>query len=213
MVVPVPIIAAGVTAAGSLLSAWLASRNNKEGKVKQTSTLSKEQKQINKLIKQGLEKGTGPYGELFGEFKPEDFEKGVAKPQLKKFQEETLPMLQEKYIANNQVLGTGFQRAKTRAATDFQSKLAEQMYGAKQAQNANRIAGLNALTGRQTVENLYQPGQPSGWNEVTKNIGDNSDTYTKVIEEAIKSSQEKNKGQAAGTQPVQAETSAVAGGV
>lgn len=130
----------------------------KKGKAKQLSTIDPMQKQLIDLVNEGLSSGEGPFGELFGEFDQEGFEAGVTKPALKQFQEEILPQLNEKFIAGNQVGGSGMRRGQLKAAGDLQDKLAQMMYQAKQQHQQQRIGGINTLLGRQTVENIYKPG-------------------------------------------------------
>lgn len=130
----------------------------KSGKVKQKSTLDKGQQELWDLISEGLKTGEGPLKDILGQFNQEEFEKGVSQPAIKNFQENILPMLQEKFIGNNQALSSAFGKAKLKAGTDLQSKLAELMYQAQQQQKQNRIGGLNTAIGKQTVENVYKPG-------------------------------------------------------
>lgn len=131
----------------------------KSGKMKQLSNLTPEQQQLMSLLTEGLSTGEGPLSDLFGSFNKASFDEGVVKPQLKQFQEEILPILQEKFIAGNQVGGSGMQRAQMRAATDLQSKLAALTYAAQQNQQQNRLAGLQAGLGTRAMENVYQPGK------------------------------------------------------
>lgn len=130
----------------------------KKGKTKQLSAQNADQEALMKLIKEGLESGEGPLSDLFGEFDPAAFEAGVSKPALQQFQDEILPQLQEKFIAGNQALGSGFQRAGAKAATDLQSRLAQLMYEARNQQKQNRMQGLNTALGTKTTETIYKPG-------------------------------------------------------
>lgn len=130
----------------------------KKGKMKQLSNLTPEQKELMALITQGLSQGEGPLKDLFGQFDRASFEEGVAQPELKRFREETLPTIMEKFIAGNQVGGSGMQRAALRAGTDLQSKLAELSYKAQQQQQQNRLQGLQTGLGTRALENIYRPG-------------------------------------------------------
>lgn len=206
----VPVIGTGLGAIGGGiiggLTGLFGGSKAKKPKVKQASLQTKEQQELARLINQGLLEGKGPFADLFGKFNEAEFNKGVAAPQLRKFREETLPTLQEKYIANNQVLGTGMQRAKARAATDFQERLAGLQYQAQEKQNANRLAGISAQMGGGKVENIVQQGTPSSSDAFIKSTGENADKYLKILTDAYKESQKKPE-----VTPV--ETSAVAGGV
>src|ERR1700761_6084707 len=110
----------------------------KKDKVKQAKTTNPMQDQLLALISEGLSKGEGALADIFGGFDEAAFNEGVTQPALKNFKENILPQLQEKFIANNQVLGTGFQNAQAKAGADLQSKLAQLMYNAQQDQKQNR---------------------------------------------------------------------------
>lgn len=130
----------------------------KKGKIKKKSTLTPDQENLMSLINEGLTSGEGPFGDIFGEFNEDKFNEGVANPALKKFQEETLPLIQEKFIAGNQALGSGMRRGQLKASKDFQGDLAQLMYQAQQDQQKNRMGGIQALLGTKAFENVYQPG-------------------------------------------------------
>lgn len=130
----------------------------KKDKVKQVSTLTPDQQQLMSLISEGLTSGEGPLKDLFGGFDEQAFQEGVSKPALKMFQDEILPQIQEKFIAGNQVLGSGMRRAQLKAGTDLQSKLAQLMYEAQQNQQKNKLAGINSILGTKGFENIYKQG-------------------------------------------------------
>ena len=127
-------------------------------KIKQAKTLTPDQEQLLSLIKEGLISNEGPLKELFGSFNRDSFEEGVAKPELKRFQEEILPMLQEKYIAGGQSMGSGMRRAELKAGTDLSSRLAELLYQAQQQQKQNQMTGVNTSLGTKAFENVYKQG-------------------------------------------------------
>lgn len=130
----------------------------KKGKMKQISNLTPEQQQLMSLITEGLASGEGALGDLFGDFDKETFEEGVISPEIKHFKEVILPNLQEKFIAGNQVAGSGMRRAQLGAATDLQERLAKLTYQAQQQQNQNKLAGLQTGLGTQAIQNVYRPG-------------------------------------------------------
>ncbi len=129
-----------------------------KGKTKALSTQTPEQEQLLKLITEGITSGEGPLKDIFGQFDPAAFEAGVSKPALQQFQDEILPLLQEKFIGGNQVGGSGMARAGAKAATDLQSKLAELMYNAQNQQKQNKMQGINTALGTRATENIYKPG-------------------------------------------------------
>src|ERR1700733_6486698 len=148
------LIAAGATI-------YAASKTGKKEKTKQLPTQTKEQKELARLINSGLIKGEGPFKDLFGKFNEQDFQEGVANPAFKQFKEQTLPTIQEKFIAGNQALGSAMRRGQLKAGTDFQENLAKLLYEAKQGHKQNQLAGLNAVLGHGGVENVIKGGSPS----------------------------------------------------
>lgn len=130
----------------------------KKDKIKKATTLTKDQEQLMQLISQGLTSGEGPFGSLFGDFDKSAFEEGVSKPALKSFQEDVLPQIQEKFIAGNQVLGSGMRRGQLKAGVDLQDKLAQLMYQAQQDQQKNKLTGIQTALGTRGFENIYKQG-------------------------------------------------------
>jgi len=137
------------------LKEWLFGKKDKK---KQLPTISPEQSQIMQLIQQGLTSGQGPFADIFGQFNPQDFQKGVSEPAIKQFQEQILPMVQEKFISGNQIGGSGFRNAALKAGTDLQSQLAQLLYTAKQTQGQNRQRGIESYLNVRPHENVIRGG-------------------------------------------------------
>jgi hypothetical protein len=131
-------------------------------KTKTLSTLSKGQQELEKLITEALQSGTGPLADMFGKFNAEGFNQGVAKPAIENFKNEILPQLHEQYIGSNRGLSTARGAAATKAGADLQSKLAALLYQAQEQQKQNRIGGANTLFGKQAVENVVQQPAAGG---------------------------------------------------
>lgn len=132
----------------------------KSAKTKKKKLTTPLQDELLQLIQEGATTGKGPFADIFGAFNEEEFNKGVVNPALKNFQENILPKLQEKFIANNQVLGTDFGRAQAKAGTDLQSELAALMYQAQQKQKENKMRGVELGLNRQGFENVQTSGYP-----------------------------------------------------
>lgn len=143
----------------------------KKSKMKKLKTVSPEQEQLMSLITEGLTSGEGPFGELFGGFNQQNFDEGVKKPALNMFQNEILPQIQEKFIAGNQVLGSGLRRAQMKGATDLQDKLAQLMYQAQQDSQRNKMGGLQTALGTRTFENVYKPGTQGALQGLMPSLG------------------------------------------
>jgi len=127
-------------------------------KIKKASTITPMQEELKKLISDALKGGEGPLSDIFGAFDTDKFNEGVAKPAIKMFQEDILPQIQEKFIAGNQVAGSGMRRGQLKAANDFQAQLAQLMYEAQQKHKENQMGGINTITGTKDVENIYKQG-------------------------------------------------------
>lgn len=142
-------------------------------KVKQATLKTPEQQTLMQLISDALTKGEGPLKDLFGSFNQQEFEQGITQPALKNFQENILPQIQEKFIAGNQVLGSGMRRGQLKAAEDLQSQLAQLMYQAQQQQKQNRLQGIQSHIGENTFENIVQqPKQKSSiWESILPAAG------------------------------------------
>lgn len=140
-------------------------------KIKKAGTLTPDQEQLMALITEGLTKGDGALKGLFGDFNKEEFDQGVTQPALKNFQENILPMLNEKFIGNNQVGGSGMQRAQMKAGTDLQSQLAQLMYQAQNQQQQNKMGGLQTALGTRGFENIYKQGNTGAVQSLLQGAG------------------------------------------
>jgi len=127
------------------------------GEVIKANTQTPEMQKLHKLIIEGLSSGTGPFADLFN-FNKEDFQKGVADPAMKNFSENVLPQLQEKFIANNQQLGSGLQKASVKGAAQVQSDISKLLYEAQQGAKQNKLQGANLALNAKPFENIYKPG-------------------------------------------------------
>lgn len=132
--------------------------------------MTPEQEALFQALGQGLQGGGGPFGDLFGGFNQEAFQQNVAGPMMRQFFDEVLPQLQEGFIGSNTTLGSGFQRASTKAAAGLQDQLSQLMYQAMQDQNKNRMSGLQQYLGTQTHENVFRPGTSGFLNEAGKGL-------------------------------------------
>lgn len=132
----------------------------KKESTKQLPTMTPEQMEIFNLIKQGLQKGEGPYADIFGGFDEAKFNEQVAQPNIRQFQEQVLPALREKFAGGDQYWGSGRQRYESRAATDLQDRLAQLMYGARQQREQQRAGGLQNLTSQRMFENILKGRDP-----------------------------------------------------
>jgi len=126
---------------------------------KQYDLVDQGQKDLMNAVNEGLLSGEGPLADLYGKFNQNEFQEGVANPAMKNFQDNILPMIQEKFIAGNQVLGSGMRRGQQKGAVDLQAHLAGLMYQAQQQQKQNQMQGMSTNVNKQTVENITHQGE------------------------------------------------------
>lgn len=195
MVLPIvagALITGAATAGAAGLSAYQSNKNSKRaakgGKNQQLSTQTPEQKEMDKMIADFIKTGEGPLADYFPKFNKDEFQQGVANPALKKYQDDVLPQLLEKYNAGNQALGSGQLRAEIRGQTDLQSKLDELMYGAKTQSDRDRSGAILKMLGihqgKGSTENLYtQPGQkgPSTASGIASGVANATPEIVKAI--------------------------------
>lgn len=134
----------------------------KKDKIKKTGLQTPEQEQLTKLIIDSLQTGQGPFSDLFKEFDQGAFEEGVSKPALQNFQENILPLLQEKFT------GSGYQGTPTaarelgKAGQGLQSTLANLLYQAKTQHGQNaanaKLSLANTALNVRPYENIYKQG-------------------------------------------------------
>lgn len=115
----IPLLAAGLGAAGALGGGYLAGRNQ----AKETKTQKTQRKLMDQLI--GSLEGNGPYSWLF-ETNYEDFQKAFVDPAKSKFTNQIAPQIQQQYIAAGQQRGTGLDDQLLRAGVDLDQLLNQQ---------------------------------------------------------------------------------------
>ena len=142
------------------------------GKNKKLPLQTPETQELLRLINEGLTSGEGPFSDIFGKFNEEEFQKGVAQPAIEDYKQNILPQLQEQFIANNQVMGSGMQQGVAKSGNALQAKLAELMYQAKQQHKQNKLAGAGLSIGAKPHENLYEQGDKSSiWDKILPVVG------------------------------------------
>lgn len=145
------LLAAGITAAGSIGGGWLSGQGNKESKMQKTKR---------KLIDQLLDSvnGNGPYSDLYS-FDENTFNKSFVEPAQAKFRNQIAPQIQQQYIASGQQRGTGLDDQLLRAGVDLDSEINKHMYQAQQDAMNRKQSAFNAALGAGDGA----PPQQSGW--------------------------------------------------
>lgn len=126
--------------------------------VGEVQNLSPEQQQAFSSLFQGLD--PRGLGEILGN--PEEqnrfFDEAIQAPQLKQFQEDFLPQIQEQFAGATS--GSGFNRAIGRALSDFESSLASQRAGFQRQSLQDQQALLQNLLGINATTPILEEGQP-----------------------------------------------------
>ncbi len=121
-----------------------------------------EQKELRKLLTEGVTKGEGPFASFSAKFNQDEFEKGVSQPALKNFMENILPQLQYKFAGRGKG-GSGAERAQAQAARGLQSDLAQLMYQAQNQQKQTALQGAQTALGGRGFENIHTPASPGAF--------------------------------------------------
>ena len=132
------LIAAGVSAAGSIGSAAL-SRNPKETK------LQKQKRNIGDALMESIT-GNGPYSDLFN-MDEDAFQKSFIDPAKSRFKNQWAPQIQQSYIASGQQRGTGLDDTLTRAGVDMDQLLNEQYMNFQQGAQNRKSNVLSSILG------------------------------------------------------------------
>ena len=127
-----------ITSILSLVGSGLSSKFGGDEQ-QQESPIQGQQRDIIDELMLGLQ-GTGPFASLF-QSNFEDFEKGFADPARSRFQNQTIPQIQQSFIQTGQQRGTGLEDTLTRAGVDLESLINEnflnfQQGGQNRASNA-----------------------------------------------------------------------------
>lgn len=139
MVAPV-IIAAGITAAGALASAYMNNKgNNKESKSQKT-----KRHLIDKLL--SSLNGKGPYADLYTA-NDADFQKSIVEPNKAMFNNQIAPMIQQQYVASGQQRSSGLDDQLLRAGVDLDQLLNAQYMDYKNSALDRKQNAINNILG------------------------------------------------------------------
>lgn len=133
-----PIIAAGVSAAGSIIGGAMNKGGSKETKIQK-----QQRYMIDDLIRSL--RGQGPYSDLYATDE-NAFNKSFVEPAQQRFRNQIAPQIQQSYIASGQQRGSGLDDQLLRAGVDMNSML-DQYYldFVNQAQNRKSSTIANIL--------------------------------------------------------------------
>jgi hypothetical protein len=166
----VPIIGAGIGAAGSIISSWL----NKPSQPKQrretrpppqfTPKETKIQRTKRKLVDDliySMKNPDGNFSDLYKQPTEEDFQKYYVDPAKSRFQNQIAPGIQERYVTSGQHRGSGLEGALARSGIDMDQLLNQDYMRYQQDSLNRRQQGINSIFGSEngpTPQNIPQPG-------------------------------------------------------
>ena len=138
------LLAAGLGAAGSIGSGWLAGRSqgNKETKMQKT-----RRKLVDELL--ASLNGNGAYSDLFNSDQ-ETFQKSFVEPAQSLFRNQIAPQIQQQYISSGQQRGTGLDDQLLRAGVDLDSMLNQYMYQHQQDALNRKQNAISGILGTET---------------------------------------------------------------
>lgn len=136
----------------------------KKDKAKQFQQFNPQQMQGLQQLFQALSGGGGAFQDLFGEFNPEQssniFQRGVAEPAMRNFQQRVIPQIMESF--GDQGESSGLYNSLASAGRDLQSGLGSQqelfMNQSRLQNQGNRMGGLQQLLGAQPNQTYTQQG-------------------------------------------------------
>ena len=138
----------------------------RKDKPKQFQQYTPQQMQGLQQMWQSLSGGGGAFGDVFGEFNPEYtanvFERGVAEPAMRNFQQRVQPGIMQAFA--DQGPNSGLYNSLASAGQDMQQNLNAQlemyMNQARMQNMQNRMGGLNSFLGAQPYQTYVQQGSP-----------------------------------------------------
>lgn len=117
-------------------------------KAKKFKNFTPEQMGLFQEFIQGLSGGGGSFGNMFGEFDPQNasdtFQKGVADPAMRNFQQRVIPSIMQSFA--DQGASSGLNNSLATAGRDLEENLSSQLanfiYQSQMQHNQNRLQGL-----------------------------------------------------------------------
>lgn len=107
----------------------------------------------------------GAYNQFLQPYSPEQYEgafqKGVVDPAMMQYEQRVLPAIQQRFVDANASSSSALNQAVASSAQDLTTSLGGQYLNFMQGQQQNTLNALGqlgGLAGRQTQEQLYQPG-------------------------------------------------------
>lgn len=133
-------------------------------KAKRFQQYSPEQMQGMQQLWQALSGGGGQFGDMFGQFNPEQtadvFNKGVGEPAMRNFQQQVIPGIMESF--GDQGASSALSNSLAGAGSDLQSNLSAQlemfMQQARMQNQQNRMGGMQMLSGMNPYQTYVQRG-------------------------------------------------------
>lgn len=145
-------------------------------KLKTFNRLTPQQQQLQQQILESLMSGQGQFGDLFGQFNPQQatnaFQQGVANPALRNFNQNIVPGIQERFA--DQGYSSALTNSLASAGRDLQESLNNQLspfiYQAMMQNQQNRLQGINQGLGTQNYTPYIQQGSPGAFNGLMEGV-------------------------------------------
>lgn len=157
-------IGAGVGGLAGGLVGLFSGKSGKKDKIKNHNRMTPEQQSLLNEVMSSLTGGGGQFSDLYGQFNPEQaaqtFQKGIADPALRNFNQRVLPSIQQGFA--DQGASSGLNNSLATAGRDLQEGLDSQLAMFIQQQqnmsNQNRMQGINQGLNTQAYTPYLQQG-------------------------------------------------------
>ena len=159
-----PFIPAIIGGVATIASTIIASKSSgKSPSIKQKSLQTKDQQEMAKLISDAIKNKEGPLADILKGFDKDAFDEGVNKPALQNFQDNILPLLQEKFSANGYQGTPTAARELGKAGSSLQNELSKLLYQSQldsQKMKSGNLMDLLRLHQSPSTENVAKQGNP-----------------------------------------------------
>lgn len=148
----------------------------RKDKAKRFQQFTPEQMQALQQVSQGLTSGEGPYGDIYGQFNPEQygdmFNRGVREPAMRQWEQQIMPSIMQGHAdqGNSSAMNNALAFAGSNLTNDLGAQESNFMNQWMMQNQQNRMQGVNQLQGMQPYQTYVQGGGEGLVNSVLNNF-------------------------------------------
>ena len=145
-------------------------------KAKRFQQYTPEQMQGLQELSQGLFSGEGAFGDIYGQFNPEQygdmFNRGVREPAMRQWEQQIMPSIMQGHAdqGNSSAMNNALAFAGSNLTSDLGAQEANFMNNWMMQNQQNRMQGINQLSGMQPNQTYIQAGGEGLVNSVLNNF-------------------------------------------